>query len=125
MAGEQKPEVKEGERRLAELSGQATPMVRGEEPSQPGLSPCLVVAAAVVLLIPAAQVTLAGKRRLGPALVAVMAGHVVQRAFIMWSYCTTSLRYILPRSASSLHAATRGRLVSDWCTVRPCTVQLR
>ena len=31
-----------------------------------------MVAAAVVLLIPAAQVTLAGKRRLGPALVAVM-----------------------------------------------------
>ena len=72
-------------------------MVRGEELPQPGLALGLVVAAAVVLLIPAAQVTQAGKRRLGPALVAVMAGHVVQRAFIMWSYCTTSLRYILPQ----------------------------
>ena len=41
---------------------------------QPGLALWLAVAAAVVLLlVPAGQVTVAGKRRLGPVLVAAMA----------------------------------------------------
>ena len=56
-----------------EQPGLATLVVRGGELVQPGLALWLAVAAAVVLLVPAGQVTVAGKRRLGPVLVAAMA----------------------------------------------------
>ena len=48
-------------------------MAGGGELVQPDLAQWLAVAAAVELLIPAMQVTVVGKQRLGPALVAAMA----------------------------------------------------